>query len=269
MSVLQVKSALRFPRRSLEQLDIGHSCKRMRSTSGSRPGSRSKNKRTPNQGSECRPQPLPAGLQRAREEAFLKVTDASVSFFVEGGVAGTADKTAQPPLLPPPPPPHRPPLRSALLGLRRASRLVRARLPPACLTLSTSSKCLTWTLCAPFPLRHLRNTIGNGNRSEERIQPRPPPPPPLSAVCLLQLLFICFPLSGRWWIYCGATRKPMKAAVRTHSGEEAATSARTSPADCCCSTDSSCSSGPTSANRRDTSCVTGDRWVGGPSDSSL
>uniref|UniRef100_G3PQL6 Serine/threonine-protein phosphatase n=1 Tax=Gasterosteus aculeatus aculeatus TaxID=481459 RepID=G3PQL6_GASAC len=156
----KVKSALRFPRRSLEQLDIGHSCKRMRSTSGSRPGSRSKNKRTPNQGSECRPQPLPAGLQRAREEAFLKVTDASVSFFVEGGVAGTADKTAQPPLLPPPPPPHRPPLRSALLGLRRASRLVRARLPPACLTLSTSSKCLTWnSLCSvppPAPPQHDR-----------------------------------------------------------------------------------------------------------------
>uniref|UniRef100_A0A8C2WDN9 Serine/threonine-protein phosphatase with EF-hands n=1 Tax=Cyclopterus lumpus TaxID=8103 RepID=A0A8C2WDN9_CYCLU len=83
--------------------------------------------------------------------------------------------TAQPPLLlPPPPPPHcpRPPLRSALLELHRASRLARARLLPACLTLSMSSKCLTWTLCPRFPLLHLRNTTGNGNRSGVDPAPR-------------------------------------------------------------------------------------------------
>ncbi|TKS69636.1 Serine/threonine-protein phosphatase with EF-hands 1 [Collichthys lucidus] len=51
----KVKSALRFPRRSLEQLDIGQSCrqmKRMISTDGSRPSSsrsHSKNQRSPNQ----------------------------------------------------------------------------------------------------------------------------------------------------------------------------------------------------------------------------
>ncbi|XP_042272440.1 serine/threonine-protein phosphatase with EF-hands 1 isoform X2 [Thunnus maccoyii] len=51
----KVKSALRFPRRSLEQLDIGQSCrqaKRMRSTDSSRPSSshsRNKNQRSHNQ----------------------------------------------------------------------------------------------------------------------------------------------------------------------------------------------------------------------------
>ncbi|KAF1392653.1 hypothetical protein PFLUV_G00030300 [Perca fluviatilis] len=51
----KVKSALRFPRRSVEQLDIGQSCrqmKRLRSTACSRPSSsrsHSKNQRTPHQ----------------------------------------------------------------------------------------------------------------------------------------------------------------------------------------------------------------------------
>ncbi|XP_054473526.1 serine/threonine-protein phosphatase with EF-hands 1 [Anoplopoma fimbria] len=45
----KVKSALRFPRRSLDQLDISQSCKRTRSAAGSRPSSQSKNQRTPNQ----------------------------------------------------------------------------------------------------------------------------------------------------------------------------------------------------------------------------
>ena len=66
--LFQVKSALRFPRRSLEQLDIGQSCrqmKRMRSTDSSRPSSsrsHSKNQRTPNQRSDCHPQILTACL---------------------------------------------------------------------------------------------------------------------------------------------------------------------------------------------------------------
>ncbi|XP_041838190.1 serine/threonine-protein phosphatase with EF-hands 1 [Melanotaenia boesemani] len=57
----KVKSALRFPRRSLEQLDIGQSCrhaKRMRSMDSSRPSSSHsyKSQRTPNQRKRrCRP----------------------------------------------------------------------------------------------------------------------------------------------------------------------------------------------------------------------
>lgn len=58
-SLFQVKSALRFPRHSLEQLDLSQSyrqMKRIRSIDGSRPSSsrsHSKNQRTPNLRSVC------------------------------------------------------------------------------------------------------------------------------------------------------------------------------------------------------------------------
>ncbi len=60
----QVKSALRFPRRSVEQLDIGQSCrlmKRLRSTDGSHSSSsrsHSRNQRTPSLRSDSSPQML-------------------------------------------------------------------------------------------------------------------------------------------------------------------------------------------------------------------
>lgn len=70
--------------------------------------------------------------------------------------------------------------------------------------------------------------------------------------------FLC-----RLWIFCGVTLKPRKVAAPTPSEVEAVTLAQTSPRNCCCNTDCSCSSDPTSANRRDTSSVTVDRWTSG------
>lgn len=69
-----------------------------------------------------------------------------------------------------------------------------------------------------------------------------------------------FPLTCRLWIYCGVIRRHTTAAVPTHSGEVAATSALMSPRGCCSSTDSSCSFDPTSANRRDMSSAMVDRY---------
>ncbi|XP_047436127.1 serine/threonine-protein phosphatase with EF-hands 1 [Mugil cephalus] len=75
----KVKSALRFPRRSLEQLDIGQSyrqpkTKRMRSTDGSRPSSsrsHSRNQRTPN------PRKRRCGL--SRQDSATSTTSSSSS----------------------------------------------------------------------------------------------------------------------------------------------------------------------------------------------
>lgn len=85
---------------------------------------------------------------------------------VERDDAGSADKTAAPPLLPRHRLHHRHP--SALPRRPPASRLVHARPHPASLTPSVTSKCLFWTLSCPLsPLPHLHEKSRSGNRSEE------------------------------------------------------------------------------------------------------
>uniref|UniRef100_A0A3Q1IPK6 Serine/threonine-protein phosphatase with EF-hands n=1 Tax=Anabas testudineus TaxID=64144 RepID=A0A3Q1IPK6_ANATE len=79
----------------------------------------------------------------------------------------SAERKALPPFLPLPPHHPRPPLHSALPGHHPSSHLIPACLLPACLTLSMSSRCLSWTRYPLFHLLHLHNMNRNGNRSEE------------------------------------------------------------------------------------------------------
>lgn len=150
-------------------------------------------------------------------------------------------------------PPH--PLHSVLLELHPAYRPTLVILLLACPILSTFNTCLSWTLCCPLVSPHLHNDVnGSGNRSEEQILWTK-----RKNQNAQQLVsFLC-----RLWIFCGVTLKPRKVAAPTPSEVEAVTLAQTSPRNCCCNTDCSCSSDPTSANRRDTSSVTVDRWTSG------